>query len=256
MADLLREPYRALYQNYYGDGAVAIKRGMSALDAAAHISAMVGSGSFTRVIDVGAGEGSLLQVLDDGHFASELYALEISSTGVRAIEARHLRSLVEIRQFDGYQIPYPDRFFDLAILCHVLEHVEHERILLQELRRVARHVLIEVPIEHGLRIDRKIVSGVRFGHINFYLPDTLLNLLRTSGLRVIRSRLWYSSLAYEQHCAGRTRGLLKAALRRSALKLSARLAPWMFTYLFVAYCASDAADAPPEPPPDKAAQAL
>jgi len=41
MSQLLGESYRALYQNYYGDGAVATKRGMSAVDAAAHIKAMV-----------------------------------------------------------------------------------------------------------------------------------------------------------------------------------------------------------------------
>jgi len=239
MSQLLCEPCRALYQNYYGDGAVAIKRGMSALDAVTHIKTLAGSDSFTRVVDVGAGEGSLLQILDDGGFARELYALEISQSGAAAIAARGLKSLVETRQFDGYEIPYADQFFDLAILCHVLEHVEHERVLLRELRRVARHVVIEVPIEHGLRLDRKIAGGARYGHINFYLPETLMNLLRTSGLRIVRSQMCYSSLAYEQLCAGRARGLVKAALRRGALKVSPRLAPWMFTYLFVAYCVPD-----------------
>ena len=241
MAQLLSEPYRALYQNYYGDGAVATKRGMSALDAAAHIKAMVGFDSFGRVVDVGAGEGSLLQILDDCRFARELYALEISQSGAAAITARGLKTLVETRQFDGYEIPYADRFFDLAILCHVLEHVEHERVLLRELRRVARHIIIEIPIEHGLRINRRIASGARFGHINFYLPATALNLLRTSGLRVIRSQMCYSSLAYEQ-LWGRARGLVMAGLRRSALRLSPRLAPWIFTYLFVAYCVPDSPD--------------
>lgn len=242
MSQLLGESYRALYQNYYGDGAVATKRGMSAVDAAAHIKAMVGSDSFGRVVDVGAGEGSLLQILDDCRFARELYALEISQSGAAAIAARGLQTLVETRQFDGYEIPYADGFFDLAILCHVLEHVEHERVLLRELRRVARRIIIEIPIEHGLRVDRKIASGARFGHINFYLPATALNLLRTSGLRVIRSQMCYSSLAYEQLCAGRARGLLMAGLRRSALRVSPRLAPWAFTYLFVAYCASGSAE--------------
>ena len=84
MSQLLCEPYRALYQNYYGDGAVAIKRGMSALDAVTHIKTLAGSDSFTRVVDVGAGEGSLLQILDDGDFARELYALEISQSGAAA----------------------------------------------------------------------------------------------------------------------------------------------------------------------------
>jgi hypothetical protein len=31
-----------------------------------------------------------------------------------------------------------------------------------------------------------------------------------------------------------------AALRRTALKVSPRMAPWMFTYLFAAFCIPDA----------------
>jgi SAM-dependent methyltransferase len=239
MSELLGERYRTLYQNYYGDGMVETKRGISALDAMAHLRAVTAAASFDRVVDVGAGEGSLLQILDDSGFARELYALEISPTATQAITARKLKSLVEIKPFDGYAIPYPDGFFDLAILCHVLEHVEHERILLRELRRIARHVIVEVPIEHGVRIGRKIAGGARFGHINFYLPETVVNLLQTSGLRVVRSQVCYSSLAYEQYCAGRARGLVMAALRRTALKVSPRLAPWMFTYLFAAFCVPD-----------------
>ena len=113
------------------------------------------------------------------------------------------------------------------------------RILLRELRRIARHIIVEVPIEHGVRVGRKIAGGARFGHINFYLPETAVNLLQTSGLRVVRSQICYPSLAYEQYCAGRARGLVMATLRRTALKVSPRLAPWMFTYLFAAFCVPD-----------------
>lgn len=80
MSELLGERYRALYQNYYGDGTVETKRGISALDAMAHRQAVTAAASFDRVVDVGAGEGSLLQILDDSGFARELYALEISPT--------------------------------------------------------------------------------------------------------------------------------------------------------------------------------
>ncbi len=239
MSDLLGERYRRLYQGYYDDGSVTAKRGMSAADALDHIRAIAGADSFNRVVDVGAGEGSLLQILDGARFAPELYALEISPSGLHAIQARNLHSLVEAKPFDGYRIPYPDKFFDLAILCHVLEHVEHERMLLHELRRIARRIVIEVPLEHGFRIDRKMAISSKFGHINYYLPETVLNLLATSGLKVIRSRIVCSSLQYEQHVAGRARGLLMSRLRRTALRVSPRMAPWIFTYLFAAYCESD-----------------
>ena len=93
------------------------------------------------------------------------------------------------------------------------------------------------------RIDRKIAISSKFGHINYYLPETVVNLLSTSGLKVINSRIVCSSLRYEQHVAGRARGLLMSRLRRTALRLSPRMAPWLFTYLFTAYCEADT-DAP------------
>lgn len=239
MSNLLGERYDGLYKRYYDSGTVTAKRGMSARDALQHIRSIVGPDSFNRVVDVGAGEGSLLQILDDSKFARELYALEISPSGLQAIRARNLNSLVDAKPFDGYEIPYDDKFFDLAILCHVLEHVEHERILLRELRRVARRIVIEVPLEHGFRIGRKIAISSRYGHINYYLPETALNLLATSGLRVLRSQICCSSLVYEQHVAGRTRGLITSSLRRTALRVAPRMAPWIFTYIFAAYCESD-----------------
>ena len=47
--------------------------------------------------------------LDRGAFAGELDALEISPSGIHAIEARRLPALKDTRLFDGYHIPYPDK---------------------------------------------------------------------------------------------------------------------------------------------------
>ena len=126
MPDLLSERYRALYQNYYRTDEVAAKRALSALDALANIHAVVGPGPFGRVIDVGAGEGSLLQILNEIEFARELYALEIAQSGVEAIAQRKLQKLVELKGFDGYKIPYPDQYFALAVLGYAVRH-EHVR---------------------------------------------------------------------------------------------------------------------------------
>jgi hypothetical protein len=162
--------------------------------------------------------------------------VEISGSGVEAIRSRKLDSLREAQLFDGYKIPYPDKHFDLAIAVHVLEHVEHERLFLHEMRRVARRVSIEVPLEHGLRIQRSIDSGKKYGHINFYTRETLCSLLDSSGLRVIDSRIVASSLKYEQHLYGRVRGRFKSVVRNSALALLPALAPWLMVYNAYAYC--------------------
>ncbi len=45
--------------------------------------------------------------------------------------------------------------------------VEHPRTLLHEARRVARHVFVEVPLEHNLRLPRDFAAD-DLGHINAY----------------------------------------------------------------------------------------
>jgi SAM-dependent methyltransferase len=234
---LVRKQYLDLYADYYGSGAeTAAKREIAAQQTMSYLSSVIGSHRFERLLDVGAGDGNVLSELARRGIADELYALEISSSGIEAIQARQLARVKEAMLFDGYHIPYPDKHFDLAVAIHVLEHVEHERLLLQEMRRVARRVYIEVPLEHGFGVRRSIASGRLFGHINFYTPDTLRNLLESAGLEVSDCRVGASSLRYEQHVSGRLRGYLKGAVRRLALKAFPRAAPWFIVYNGFAYC--------------------
>lgn len=235
MSSLLGTPYRQMYENYYDRG-IARKRELAAQDTFAHVHDLVGAKRFGTAVDVGAGEGSLLAALNDSGLASQLFALEISDSGLQAIAARNLARLQQCLKFDGYEIPFADGFFDLVVCMHVLEHVEHERLLLRELRRIGKRFVFEVPLENGIRVERAIATSGPFGHINFYSPATFLNLLRTSGFRIIRARVYTSSRQYEQHCAGRVRGLVKHGLRRGLLALSRQLAPNLLTYVMAVYC--------------------
>jgi hypothetical protein len=63
----------------------------------------------------------------------------------------------------------------------VLEHVEHERIVLRELKRVARHCIIEVPLDYRAGVDKRIKHFLAYGHINVYTPTSLRYLLSTEG---------------------------------------------------------------------------
>lgn len=137
-----------------------------------------------KVLEVGAGDGSILHYLNEWDFAEELYALEISNSGVAFIEQRKLPKLKEVKSFDGYAIPYADDAFDLVILSHVLEHVEHERQLLRELKRVAKHIAIEVPLDYRFGVDKRMKHFLGYGHINMYTPTLLRFLLQSEGLSI------------------------------------------------------------------------
>jgi ubiquinone/menaquinone biosynthesis C-methylase UbiE len=139
---------------------------------------------FKKVLEVGAGDGSILKLLADKNFAPEYYAVEISESGVEHIKSRHIANLKAVQLFDGYHLPFDDNSFDLVILSHVLEHVEHERLLLREIKRVARHCVIEVPKDYKAGVDTRIKHFLAYGHINMYTPTSLRYLLFTEGFEV------------------------------------------------------------------------
>lgn len=137
-----------------------------------------------RILEVGAGEGSILMHLSRMGFGHEYSALEIASSGVRAIEQRNIPGLKDVRQFNGYEIPFQDDAFDAVLLFHVLEHVEFERAILREIRRLAPRHIIEIPLDYHYEVDKKMDHYLAFGHINVYSPSSVRFLLKSEGFRI------------------------------------------------------------------------
>lgn len=233
-ANLLGDTYKQMYEGYY-DAGITGHRGLVARDTIDHIYRVIGGDRFQTALDIGAGDGSLLEALNDGAIAQKLHAVEISESGLRAIRARALNRLVRCDPFDGYALPYEDQSVDLLLSIHVMEHVEHERLALAEMRRVGRRIVIEVPIEHNIRVDRSIAVGKEYGHINFYSPPVFLARLESCGFRVLRSKVLTQSLAYERLCSGTAVGSAKYFVRRGLLGALPKLAPFLLTYTLTVY---------------------
>ena len=175
----VKEAYNEFYQEH--DEAW---RMLGAKYKAQHIIDVSQGRTFKTVLEVGAGDGSILKFLADADFAPEYHAIEISDSGVAHIQARNIKGVKSAQLFDGYKLPFPDDSFDLIILSHVLEHVEHERVLLREIKRVARHCIIEVPLDYRFGVDSRIKHFLAYGHINLYTPTSLRYLLFTEGFEV------------------------------------------------------------------------
>jgi SAM-dependent methyltransferase len=214
------------YDSYYSEP--SDWRALGARDKAANIEALCGRIPHDTVLEIGAGEGSLLERLAALGFGREHYALEISTSGVECIHQRGIATLVECQQFEGYQIRYPGARFDLAVLSHVLEHVEHPRLLLNEAARVARHVFIEVPLEDTLRRPWDYVwDGV--GHINHFSARTIRLLVQTCGHEVLEQRETNPSRDVYRYRLGR-RGAMTHFVKEIALRAAPALARTVWTY--------------------------
>jgi len=226
---------QSFYENYYDD-AVARKREITARQTVDHIVSLNNGSPLGSVLDIGAGDGAVLSELERRGLGEDLHAVEISGSGIERIKQRNLKRLKTVQSFDGYTLPFPDNSFDTALLIHVLEHVEHERMLLREVRRVSRRCFIEVPLEHTMRLRRSISMSKPFGHINYYTAGTFENILDTAGLRPVALATFAHSRKYEQLLSGQVVGALKRVVRSATLEIAPALARQMFVYLGAAMC--------------------
>lgn len=227
------EQLQSNYEDYYTDNQSEWRR-LGAIDKAANIVTLCGDRPHQLILEVGAGEGAILQRLAEVKFGEKFYALEISPSGVEAISQKEIPTLVECKLFDGYHIPYSDNQFDLVILSHVLEHVEHPRELLYEAARVARYLFLEVPLEDTVRLPQNFVFDP-VGHINFYSTKTIRHLLQTCQLRVLKQIVTNRSQALYTYQNGQ-KGALNYYIKQGLLKASPTLATNLFTYNSALLC--------------------
>lgn len=218
---------RTNYESYY-ETEGSEWRWLGALGKCENIVSLCGGLPHRSVLEIGAGEGSILKRLSQLNFAEQFCALEISSSAVEAIKKRGIPELVECGLFDGYSVPYEQQRFDLAILSHVIEHVEFPRRLLHEASRVARFVFVEVPLEDTVRLPEDYVFDA-VGHINFYSPKTFRRLVQTCGLKVLKQTITNPSKATYVYKKGRS-GLINYYVKGFLLKVLPGLATRVFTY--------------------------
>jgi len=185
---MISEEVKTAYDNFYTNSDVAWRM-LGAKYKAQNIVDVCKNIKPKKVLEVGAGDGSILHFLNEWNFATELYALEIAQSGVDLIRGRNLNRLKDAQTFDGYKIPYEDDAFDLVIVAHVLEHVEHERILIRELKRVAKYVIVEVPKDYRFGVDTRMKHFLDYGHINMYTPTSLRFLLQSEGLEILEDKV-------------------------------------------------------------------
>ena len=112
----------------------------------------------SRVLDVGCGEGALLDLLArekdvDGR------GLEISPEGVAACLARGLA--VVQGDADRDLADFPSRGFDYAILSQTLQTVREPRTVLNALLRIAERAIVSVPNFGHWRVRLALLSSGR-----------------------------------------------------------------------------------------------
>src|SRR6202795_5308633 len=103
------------------------------------VAGMVERGS--KVLDVGCGEGDLLQLLETRGIDGR--GIELSREGVNRCVAKGLA--VVQGDADTDLVNYPDDAFDYVILSQTLQATRQPRAVLEHMLRIGRRAIVSVP---------------------------------------------------------------------------------------------------------------
>jgi methionine biosynthesis protein MetW len=159
------------------------------------IAGMVSRGA--RVLDVGCGMGELLKLLEENKKVDGR-GIELSQSGVNFCVAKGL-SVIQ-GDADHDLVNYPDLAFDYAILSQTLQATRRPKEVLEELLRIARHVIVSFPNFGHWKIRLQILLNGRMPvtwnlpeawyetpNIHFCTINDFLALCDALGARVERS---------------------------------------------------------------------
>ena len=221
------------YDSYYDDEDSKWRKICSKYKAEM-IAKLCDKNSIKKIIEIGAGDGSVLESLERLNFGKNYYALEISNSGVQEIKKKQISKLIDVNLFDGVKSKYREKEFDLVIMSHVIEHVENPRQVINEAKRIGKHLYIEVPCEENFRLSYDYKPD-RTGHINFYNPKIFRRLLQTCNLKIEKENLYNPSLESYIYSSG-IKGALSYYLKSFLLKINKKFASKIFTYHFGVIC--------------------
>lgn len=141
-----------------------------------------------RIMDIGCGLGEFLADMKGRGW--EVYGNDTSSDA--CAYAREAYGLENIYNEDLISLGFPDKFFDVVTLWHVVGHLEFIVKTFREIRRVLKDdgiLVIESPNFDCLqrRLFREKWFGLALPNsINYFSPRRLKEILEPEGLEVIK----------------------------------------------------------------------
>jgi SAM-dependent methyltransferase len=117
------------------------------------VAGMVAPGS--KVLDVGCGDGDLLQLLESRGIDGR--GIELSREGVNRCVAKGLA--VVQGDADTDLINYPDDAFDYVILSQTLQATRQPRVVLENLLRIGRRAIVSFPNFGFWRMRLQLLIG-------------------------------------------------------------------------------------------------
>jgi 2-polyprenyl-3-methyl-5-hydroxy-6-metoxy-1,4-benzoquinol methylase len=138
------------------------------------------------VLEVGCGEGYMLEALVRAGCDAELTGVELSPVAVAHARAR-LGSRARIEHGDARELGEDGRRFDVVMMLEVLEHLEDPAAMLPVLARLCeRAVVLSVPWEPWFR-TLNLLRGRHLSRLGNH-PEHLQRFSRAAFVELVRTR--------------------------------------------------------------------
>lgn len=190
MVNIYPKNYYSYSESQHNESIAALVRKRIESSKAERYGQLLGQGE-RRVIDIGCGDGRLLDILSRQNSDWRLSGVEINKSA--AEEARSKGYNIKFGDFESEDIPWADGTFDLAFLHQVLEHTRDPRNVLKRIASILKkggYLSIETPDIDSLdfRLFKKRYWGGYHIPRHFYLfnKKSLTALLKEEGFEIVR----------------------------------------------------------------------
>jgi SAM-dependent methyltransferase len=141
------------------------------------------------IIDVGCGNGRWCQIASK--YAKNVVGIDYNKKLIEGARKETVAKNIEYIVGDVTK-DLEGRKFDLALLIHVIEHIEDADKILQELHAVSPKLIVEVPdFENDALNIVRLEQNCRFysdgDHVREYTEEILINQLERNSWKVLKT---------------------------------------------------------------------
>ncbi|MCV7039098.1 methyltransferase type 11 [Mycolicibacterium moriokaense] len=145
-----------------------------------------------RILELGAGHGSLSRKLLEWHPTAELTVTDIDASSVAAMAASDLGEdpRATVRQMDAVAIDAPDRHFDLAVFVlsfHHLPPATAARVFAEGTRAADKLVILDLPRPPAPLHLVRLATMLPFAPFVPFLHDGVISSLRAYSPSALRA---------------------------------------------------------------------
>lgn len=150
--------------------------------------------AFGKVLDVGCGDGTILNELLKTDSVDRISGIDVSERAIKIAKKKFPQIRNFIKQGSITKIPFPTGTFDVVICTQVIEHVLDTKKVMSEMRRVLKQgglLLICTPENNYIKNLLNVLLG-RFenrhtgyeGHIRYYSKKSLSKVLSDFNFKI------------------------------------------------------------------------